>query len=860
MSLVETVKRTYANLKHRAENAKINTQNQLWWNNYSRLISPDKIEVFEDYLKIDNMLVECIIVGLPQLSTDGYPNSLKPDFIEKLMNVSLQGVVISVSFGLVPIPTHEAQQMLQEAIFRNMVNQKSSQKNNPMGMNTIVQQLDARDISSTIENLHDNKEKMFHSSFIITIWAEDERAMRKAKSHVKVVMNSHRVYGSYPSRKMLETFIAAQAYPKYENFTFVEMVSSLAGLLCPTRNPNSSLANSSKGLYFGDDRKTGKEVVIDLKALPAQHMVMVGGSGSGKTFSMLMLLGRLYTSGRNVVYLTVKPDQGTRYIDMASYFAPDSCIINVGPEGRNINPLQFMHTGEGLTALEAAAIYDHHKTLLNSFFKMWFQDAFSPNMEAYLDKSLNKVYKRAQIERDNPLTWKKPFPVLKDLIQVWNDDKNLNEKEDGDSALALIRKTYALGEDGALSYMNRQTDIDLSKGFTVIDLVKVPEVIRPAMNVLVTGMLATYFKTDYKKGTTIAVDEGGAFLREKQLANMVLNILTQGRSYDIGMIFATQQFADLEKAKLSEEFMSNTPVKIVLGSELDNKSVSYIKDFLLLDETAVKDLKLSQKGQGIIKIGDTHAPIAFIPSEEEYKIIKGFYTKNESDPSGVTTATDIEGKAEGRIKDQYLQLAKENKVVFSDWIEGDDPAYYLQMVGYKPYTPQSLISRGYAPCWAHESLEKENGNIKNQTQDHYFTVLQAAGYMIDLGIEKFKVNHSDGVDIEGEKCGETFGIEYEHPDSHDMEEIIEKKRRGLLKYDHFVFIGSKANERMLKRAAGKEFVIRRGDEVVTWFNEHLAMIENKNNSSEVHKETEPLPLETQDLMPKEDQSEGIGAL
>jgi len=42
----------------------------------------------------------------------------------------------------------------------------------------------------------------------------------------------------------------------------------------------------------------------------------------------------------------------------------------------------------------------------------------------------------------------------------------------------------------------------------------------------------------------------------------------------------------------------------------------------MLDDTAVKDLKLSGKGQGIIKIGDTHAPIAFIPSDEELKIIK----------------------------------------------------------------------------------------------------------------------------------------------------------------------------------------------------------------------------------------------
>ena len=123
------------------------------------------------------------------------------------------------------------------------------------------------------------------------------------------------------------------------------------------------------------------------------------------------------------------------------------------------------------------------------------------------------------------------------------------------------------------------------------------------------------------------MDEGGAFLRQKQLADMVLNILTQGRSYDIGMIFATQQFADLEKAKLSQEFMSNTPVKIVLGAKLDKKAISYIKDFLMLDDTAVKDLKFSQQGEGIIKIGDTHAPIAFIPSDEEYENYQGILHK-----------------------------------------------------------------------------------------------------------------------------------------------------------------------------------------------------------------------------------------
>lgn len=814
MSLVSKVKKAYGKFNKKVEDAKINTENQLWWNNYARLISPDKLEVFEDYLKIDGMLVECVIVGLPQLSTDGYPGNLKPDFIEKLMNASLKGAVIRVSFRLIPIPTHEAQIMMQEALFRNMVNQKQSQKDNPNGMNNIIQQLDARDMAAAIERLHNNEENLFHSAFIITIFAEDEKAMRQAKSHIKVVMNSRHVLGSYPSRKMLETFIAGAGFPKSEEFTFVEMTSSLAGLLCPTRNPNSSLSNGGRGLYMGDDRKTGKEIMVDLEALAAKHLLMAGGSGTGKTFAILLLLGRLYATGRKVIYTTVKPDEGTRYLDMASYFAPDSEIINIGPGLRNINPLQFLHTGEGLTPLEAAAIYDYQKLLYINHLKVWFDGTLSPNMESYLDKSLNEVYRRAKIERDNPETWKNPFPISEHLIQVWEDSKD--SKEDGESALALIRKTYALREGGALSYMNAPTNIDLSKGFTVIDLVKVPEVIRPAMNVLVNGMLATYFKTGNDKGVTIAIDEGGAFLRQKQLSDMVLNIITQGRSYDIQLIFATQQFADLEKAKMSEEFMSNVPIKVVLSSNIDKKAVSYVKDFLMLDDTAVKDLRSAQKGEGIVKIGDLHAPIAFVHSDEEYKIIKGLYTGNNQEIPLENQQQEPKEK-EAKIRDEYVQLAKENKIVFSDWLEGEDPAYFLQMAGYQLYQPQNLFSRGFVNCWIHKDEVREDQYVLNQSIDHYASVMQLAGNLIKRGKDP-EVHHRDDVDV---SLGNEIGFEIEHADSHNLQEIIDKKQRGILKYKKILFIGSKANEAVLIEGAGKDFVVRRGKQLEKWLDDNL---------------------------------------
>jgi len=831
--LVNPIRTKFTHLNRRVEDAKINAENQLWWNNYSRLISPDKIVVSEDYLEVDGMLVECIIVGLPQLSTDGYPGSIKPDFLEKLMKIGIEGVVISISFGIVPIPTHEAQLLLQDAIFRNKVNQNSTERNNPLGMTAIVQQLDARDMAATIERLHNNEEKLCHTAYIITVWAEDASAMRKAKSRIKVVLNSHRIYGSYPSRKMLETYRASQGYPNFEEFTFVDMVSSFAGSLCPCKNPDNSLTEGTKGLYIGDNRKTGKPIVVELEARANQHMCLIGNSGAGKTYFTLGILGRLYTSGRNVVYITVKDDGKTRYLDMANYFSPDSCIINIGPGGKNINPLQILHTGKGLTALEAAAIYDRQKVFVYNFFKMWFKDAFSPNMEAYLDKSLNRTYKRFNIFRNDPKSWMdKDFPLMKDLVRVWREDKESKDPEVAEAAQALLRKTYYFEDDGTLSYMNRQTDIDLSKGFTVIDLVNVPDMIKEAMNALVTGMITTYFSTNNKKGVNIAIDEGGAFLRDPQLASIVLKILTQGRSYDIGMIFATQQFSDLEKAKLSEEFMTNTPIKIVLGYELDQKSISYIKDFLMLEDSAVKELRTDSKGQGIVKIGDVHAPLAFHATPKEDAIIKGKY-KEESEEDNSTPSGDTSAPvAGGKIKGEYLELAKMNKVIFLDWIEGEDVDLTLQRLGYQKYNPQNMLSRGNVICWAHESLIDEDGSIKiqvkkydgnfgNQTQDHYFSVVQWAGILTAAPeFTDIKVHHNNDVDVSAMLGKKSYGFEYEHPDSHDHEELVEKLKRDMAKYDNVVFIGSRANMVQLRHAVG-DHAFQRGDQIKAWLDQNI---------------------------------------
>ena len=116
---------------------------------------------------------------------------------------------------------------------------------------------------------------------------------------------------------------------------------------------------------------------------------------------------------------------------MADYYGEDACIVDIGPSGSNINPLQILFDSQstGTSSYAYAKVYDRHKDLFIRFCSVWFGSDFSKNMEPYLDETLNMVYEQAGIHRERPETWNRPFPVMRDLREIW--EKDLNNKDLG---------------------------------------------------------------------------------------------------------------------------------------------------------------------------------------------------------------------------------------------------------------------------------------------------------------------------------------------------------------------------------------------------------------------------------------------
>lgn len=811
--------------------AGIYAEQRMWWDYYCRLISPDSIEENKDYLEMTDYRIENIVVGLPADGIDGWPPETANEFMEELMNTSLKGCTILVSLKITPIPNSEAHNMLRSASYSNQSNQKTAMDANDLHLPDEELKLDLRDINAGIQQLHDNKEKMVNGSFIITIWAEDETAMKQAKSHVKGVLNAYRVSGRYPHYREFDAFIASQPYPEVLDMATIPLFTSFAAKISPTINPNTLIGTDEEGVYLCDDRQTGREFIVNFKELPAPHILLVGATGSGKTYALLLLLMRLYVDAkRKVIYLTVKPDPKTKYRAVAEYFGKDGAVIDLGPGKYNINPLQLIFDKNILQAssIEVAAKYDAHKDIFCTFLKEWFQDTYSVNMDSYVDETLDRLYIKKGIIRDDARTWVEAnWPVMCELRELWEQELPELAFKKHQTCESLIEKTSKIRRGGAFDHFNRPTNIKWDLGFIIIDLAGIPESIRDPMNVLLTGMLANQVTSNAEKGLTIAIDEGGAFLREKRPAKMILTGLTQWRAQDCQMIFCTQQFSDMKKADLAEEFLTNCHTKIVLGAKIDQSAVPYIEKTLFLNEDAIRDLVTSKRGEGIIKISNIHAAIAFDSTEEEHKIIKGWYTEDpaKDEAEQITVPKPV---IPYEIHEMYKGLCDKNKIIFEFMMKSGYSAKALEDEGYKFYQPQRAVENGILNCWIHESilkakhdqkevetLEEEQDERKkkyalNQTIDHYSTVIQIAAYLMQLGFKDVQVHHEGDVDVSGELNGKTFAFEYERNKNQSIDNIRDKNSRAKLLYDYVFFACPQNMNRKVKTAVGKYNFAQRG--------------------------------------------------
>jgi hypothetical protein len=784
-----------------------------------KMLATDLIEVFDTHLLIDGVTyAECIIGGVTDEDLDGIPPGMTETAMERIMALSHEGARIRLCTGLIKIPRMQTSADLKEAYVGNSIDQKNAKRNTEGSISDLQLENEGNDIRATYNEIYYYSQNVYNASFIITLMG-GEREVFKTKAQVLGVLQSELIECSSPRELMLPAFLAGSMYPISDERFQIKVHSDTAAILCTSTSINSTL--DDEGMLFGKDKKTNAEVVVDLSSLPSQHMVVFGPTRSGKTFTVKMLLMRAHDMlGKRIVYITPKADSRTDYRAVAEYYGEDATIVDIGEFGKSINPLQIMYDPQamGNSPQAYSSAYFRHIRTLKHFFAVWMADEFSSAAKGYLEDTLHKLYKSKGIIRTKPETWKNEFPVLSDLREMFGEDMDdkSNTSETRKSAGALYRKTSPIGEDGSLGYLNRRdNNIDFSKDYIVIDISGVDDEIKPAMYVLVTGIVGSRFRADLKKETIMAVDEARVFLRNPHLSTFLLDSVAMGGAQGMTVWLITQNPGDLVKNNVDEEFKTNMSIGIVMGATLDDSKVGPIKKYFNLSDSEVEELLQCQQGEGILRVRGETYPVRFEPTLSEYAIIKGLNSQNVTMPLISSNGYSI--------KPEFTKLVDHHHIILKEWITGNEEK--LKEEGWiKKSRLPTIEGRGSCSIWHQKGAVVGNQvniqGIGKMTLDHLVCVVQIESFLIKKGV-RVETDHNNGADVRFWVGNNKYAVEYEKAHSHTIAQLVEKKGRLLEEFTDFRFSCAANTDEydVISKGVGSEYMAPRGAALMQWLND-----------------------------------------
>jgi len=115
MTFLKRFKAQIRNIKYRWRRATEKAQDEAWIRSYARQIMPDRLEVYDTHLVIDEQtFVRCLVCGLPdRKGGEGYPRDLTSKSIERVQEISFDACKIMLSHSVIQIDGGKAREKLR---------------------------------------------------------------------------------------------------------------------------------------------------------------------------------------------------------------------------------------------------------------------------------------------------------------------------------------------------------------------------------------------------------------------------------------------------------------------------------------------------------------------------------------------------------------------------------------------------------------------------------------------------------------------------------------------------------------------------------------------------------------------------
>lgn len=483
-----------------------------------------------------------------------------------------------------------------------------------------------------------HNEDLFYMSVFVTISAKTYDELLWRKQQMTDMLKSMDMYLSdcrFQQEDALRSVMPfLQISPKLQKKTQRNVLTSGAA---STYMFTSFEMSDDSGVLLGVNRHNNSLCIVDLfntKINKNANLTMCGTSGTGKTFTLQLLALRMRMRG--IQCYIIAPIKGHEFKRACSKIGGE--FIKIAPGSPHcINVMEIRHTISPEMELIDEVDYNDMDSMLARKIQqlMIFFSLLIPDMtneeEQMLDEALIKTYNEFGITHDNNSLYAdatcfppklKKMPILGDL------HKHLLENPMTTRIAAIVSRFVT----GSAQSFNRQTNVDLTNKYIVLDLSELKGKLLPVGMMIALDYVWDNIKADRVKKKAIMIDEIWQLIgasSNKLAAEFCLEIFKVIRGYGGAAIAATQDLSDffsLDDGKYGRAIINNSKNKIILNLEQDE--AQYVKDVLKLTRTEVRSITQFERGEALIHSNNNKVPVVIKASVEEKEMLTIWITRN----------------------------------------------------------------------------------------------------------------------------------------------------------------------------------------------------------------------------------------
>ena len=356
-------------------------------------------------------------------------------------------------------------------------------------------------------------EDLFYMSVFITVSAKTYEELLWRKQQMVDMLKSMDMYTSECSFQQEAALQSVMPFlkisPKLEKKAQRNVLTSGAA---SSYIFTSFELSDDNGVLLGINRYNNSLCIVDLfntKINKNANLNLLGTSGAGKTFTMQLLALRMRMRGIQCYILA--PIKGHEFRRACNKIGGE--FIKIAPGSPHcINVMEIRHTMspemeliDEIDYVEMGSMLARKIQQLMTFFGLLIPD-MSNEEEQMLDEALIRTYADFGITHDNDSIYTdmasappkmKQMPILGDL------HKHLQENPMTQRLAAIISRFVT----GSAQSFNRQTNVDLSNKYIVLDLSELKGKLLPVGMFIALDYVWDQIKADRTKRKAIFIDE-----------------------------------------------------------------------------------------------------------------------------------------------------------------------------------------------------------------------------------------------------------------------------------------------------------------------------------------------------------------